>query len=272
MSKGFRLLRLEYLFTVLIPLLIAIYLNNYSIIDNIVILGAFAFWAITGNTLNDFKDMDNPDDKETRERIMGYSKKEIAVLAISSFILGLALFYYPILDNLIISLYVFLTAIMVILYCIALKQILGINWILLGVSHIWFPYFIIKLNTNITEFFPTLEIYEWFFLVSASLVALSGNLIHEVIDNDAITCLKPRYQQLIIWIVSLCAIGVSIISILLFTEQLFILTPVLIIPLGVLYMARSKHNLPHNATSIKDIGIIIGNLLLAFIIILLVTF
>jgi len=269
-TKGFRLLRIEYIFTVIIPLLIAIYLNNYNPINHIEIIGAFAFWAITGNTLNDFKDMDNPDDKQTQERVKGYSKKEIAVLTISSFILGLALFYYPILNNIIILFYVAATALMVIIYCLFLKPILGLNWILLGVSHIWFPYFIIKLREiNSIIFFPLLEIYEWFFLISASLIALSGNLIHEVIDKDAITRLKPRIQQIIIWIVSIIAIVFSLVSIIIFPEKLFLLTSVLIIPLGVLYMARSKQNLPHNASSIKDIGIVVGNLLLVFIIILM---
>jgi hypothetical protein len=270
MSKGFKLLRLEYLFTVLIPLFIAIYLNGYDIIDNIEIIGGFAFWAITGNTLNDFKDMDNPNDQETQERIEGYSKKEIAVLSLGSFILGSALFYYPILDNIFLLFYISATALMVVLYCLFLKPILGINWILLGVSHIWFPYFIIKLNvSNSNMLFPTLELFEWFFLSSASLVALSGNIIHEVIDNDAITKLNNRSQQIIIWVVSLSAISISIFSIVLFPLELFLFTPALIIPLGVIYMARSKERLPQNATSIKDIGIITGNLLLAFVVIIL---
>jgi hypothetical protein len=100
-------------------------------------------------------------------------------------------------------------------------------------------------------------------------VALSGNIIHEVIDNDAITKLNNRSQQIIIWVVSLSAISISIFSIVLFPLELFLFTPALIIPLGVIYMARSKERLPQNATSIKDIGIITGNLLLAFVVIIL---
>jgi hypothetical protein len=150
-----------------------------------------------------------------------------------------------------------------------LKSILIINWIFLGISHIWLPYFIIKINANdIIGWFPIIQPYEWFFLISASLIALSGNLIHEVIDNDAITKLSSRKQQIILWIISFIAIIFSIISIFLFTEELVLFSPFLLIPMGVIYMVRSKENLPHGATTIKNIGIIVGNLLLAFISIL----
>ncbi len=239
---------------------------------HISILGGFAFWAITGNTLNDFKDMDNPDDKETQERIKGYSKKEIAVLSISSFVMGCTLFFRAILAQPIIFLYLILAAIFVISYCMILKPILIINWIILGISHIWLPYFIIKINAyDIIGWFPILQPFEWFFLISASLIALSGNLIHEIIDNEIITRLSPRKQQTILWIISFIAILFSILSIILFIEHLVLFAPFLLIPMGVIYMARSKDNLPHGATTIKNIGIIVGNLLLAFIVILFFT-
>ncbi|MFW9969126.1 MAG: hypothetical protein ACFFDF_02920, partial [Candidatus Odinarchaeota archaeon] len=65
MSKGFKLLRVEYLFSVLIPCLLCIYLNGYDITTNIWILAGFGFYAITGNTLNDAIDMKDPNEKET---------------------------------------------------------------------------------------------------------------------------------------------------------------------------------------------------------------
>jgi len=272
LSSDFRLLRLEYLFTVIVPIFIAILINQYDIMAHISIIGGFSFWAITGNTLNDIKDMDNPDDIETQKRIEGYSKKEIAVLSISSFVMGSTLFFRSILGQPIILLYLLFTAIFVVFYCMIVKPILIINWIILGISHIWLPYFIIKINANaIIGWFPIIQPYEWFFLISASLIALSGNLIHEVIDNDAITRLSLRKQQIILWIISFVAIIFSIISILLFIEHLVLFSPFLLIPIGVIYMARSKDNLPHGAKTIKNIGIIVGNLLLAFIVILFFT-
>ena len=115
MSKGFQLLRLEYIFTVIIPILFAIYLNNYNILNNLDIIFAFAFWAITGNSLNDLKDMDNLKDKETAERTKGYSKKEIGVVSITGFILGTTLFLNPILNHPEISFYLIAIVIFVVL-------------------------------------------------------------------------------------------------------------------------------------------------------------
>ena len=75
MSKGFKLLRIEYIFSVLIPCLLSIYLNDYDIGSQIWILTGFAFYAITGNTLNDVIDMKDPNEKETLERVEGYGRK-----------------------------------------------------------------------------------------------------------------------------------------------------------------------------------------------------
>ncbi|MHA1782038.1 MAG: hypothetical protein ACTSUL_01280, partial [Promethearchaeota archaeon] len=72
MSKGLKLLRIEYIFSVLVPCLLSIYLNNYNLLNHIWILAGFAFYAITGNTLNDFIDMKDPNEKETLERVAGY--------------------------------------------------------------------------------------------------------------------------------------------------------------------------------------------------------
>ncbi|MFW9818968.1 MAG: hypothetical protein ACFFE5_05110, partial [Candidatus Thorarchaeota archaeon] len=88
MSKGFKLLRVEYIFSVIIPCLLAIYLNDYDITANLWILAGFGFYAITGNTLNDVIDMKDPNEKETLERVKGYNRKEILVLVIASFLLG----------------------------------------------------------------------------------------------------------------------------------------------------------------------------------------
>ena len=92
MSSGFRLLRVEYIFSVLIPCLLSIYLNGYDLKSQIWILSGFIFYAITGNTLNDVIDMADPNEEETLERVKGYSRKEILVISIASFILGTSCF------------------------------------------------------------------------------------------------------------------------------------------------------------------------------------
>jgi 4-hydroxybenzoate polyprenyltransferase len=117
MSKGFKLLRVEYIFSVIIPCLLCIYLNSYNIISHIWILAGFAFYAITGNTLNDIIDMRDPNEKETLERVKGYSRKEILVLGLASFLLGTMCFMNNILSNPILGLYLVIIVFLVVFYC-----------------------------------------------------------------------------------------------------------------------------------------------------------
>ncbi|MBD3197080.1 MAG: hypothetical protein GF317_18645 [Candidatus Lokiarchaeota archaeon] len=271
MSKGFNLLRVEYLFTVITPLLLAIYLNSYNITNHVDIIAAFGFWAITGNTINDLMDMNDPNESETLKRVKDYSKKEIGVLAISSFLLGCALFIEPVLRHLELIVYLGLTAVLVILYCVALKPYLVINWIILDFSHIWLPYLIIKINAgDSSNLLPFLNLPEIMLLLSASILALSSNFIHEVIDNDAITKLSPLGQQIILWGSSILGIGLSIVSVFMFPEYFIFFFPFMIFPFAVIYMSRSRNRLPHGATTIKDIGIIVGNLSMVFLIVLII--
>ncbi len=253
-------------------MLFAIYVNKYDLLVNLEILGGFAFWAIAGNTINDLKDMDNPNDKETLERTKGYSKKEIGVLVVISLVLGSSLFIKPIVAHLEILLYLILIATMVILYSVALKSIPVLNWVLLGVSHIWFPYFIIKINMGDSAWgFPIIQDFEWFLLICFSFMALSANLIHEIIDEEAITRLSTKYQQVILGSVSIISIILATIALILFINLVIYFFPFVLFPIGVLYIARSPKNLPYGRTTVKDVGIVAGNLFLAFILILILT-
>ncbi|GAI66590.1 unnamed protein product, partial [marine sediment metagenome] len=105
MSKGFRLLRVEYLFSVLVPCLLSIYLNNYDVFAHIWILAGFGFYAITGNTLNDVIDMEDPNEKETLERVQGYRRKEIFTISLASFLLGTVCFMNNIVVNPLLGIY-----------------------------------------------------------------------------------------------------------------------------------------------------------------------
>ena len=270
MSQGFRLLRLEYIFSVIVPCLFAIYLNDYSLLDHLEVLAGFGFWAICGNTLNDLKDMDDPNDIETQKRTEGYSKKEIGVLSITGFILGAASFINPVKNHPEILYYLIAIVIMVVLYCIALKPVLIINWILLGVSHMWFPYFIIKINAGDSiNGWPILEYYEWYLLACASAMALAGNLVHEIVDGDAITNYSLNTQKWILRIVAIVSLIMGVLALILFPDLVLYFFPFVLFPVGILYIARSDDSLPHGRTSIKDTGIIAGNMIFAFVIILI---
>ncbi|MHA1461401.1 MAG: hypothetical protein ACTSO8_07960, partial [Promethearchaeota archaeon] len=124
MSNGFRLLRIEYLFSVLVPCLLSIYLNNYEIISHIWILAGFAFYAITGNTLNDVIDMKDPDEKETLIRVQGYSRKEILTISLASFLIGTLCFMNTIILYPILGIYLITIVFLVIIYVLFKSQVI----------------------------------------------------------------------------------------------------------------------------------------------------
>ena len=267
MSKGFKLLRLEYLFSVIVPCLLCIYMNSYNLIDHIWILAGFGFYAITGNTLNDAIDMKYPNEKETLERVEGFHRKEIIIIAIASFLLGTACFLNPILVHPLLAIYLIIIVLSVIFYCF-FKSLVILNQIILGVSHIFLPWFMIKINAGdvLLNFWPALTISEWLILTSVAAVAFSGQMLHEMIDGDSLSQLSPKTSQIVIWISSIFAIIISLISFII--SENFIFFPIVLFPLGILYIFRKPRNNLLGTTSLKDTGIILGNLMFIYIILL----
>ncbi len=268
MSKGFKLLRVEYIFSVIIPCLLCIYLNGYDIVSNIWILAGFAFYAITGNTLNDVIDMKDPNEKETLERVKGYGRKEIAVLAIASFMLGTMCFMNDILVNPILGFYLALIVFMVVFYCI-FKKLVIINHIILGISHIILPYFMIKINAGdvFMNIFPAMGLSESLILAAITTVAFTGQMVHEMIDGDSLAKLKPRSSQIVICVACIISLLISIISFIITKYWIFL--PIVFFPIGIMYIYRKPRTDLLGRTSLKDTGIILGNLMLVYIIILI---
>ena len=268
MSKGFKLLRIEYLFSVLIPCLLAIYLNAYDISGHIWILAGFGFYAITGNTLNDVIDMKHPNEIETLERVKGYSRKEIGVLAIASFSLGTMCFMNNILTNPLLGVYLAIIIFMVIFYCL-FKSLVIINHIILGVSHIILPFFMIKINAGdiFLNFLPEMKLDESLILASVTSVAFLGQWVHEMIDGDSLARLKPKPSQIVIWVASIISLVVAIVSFII--TLYFIFLPIIFFPLGIIYIFRKPRTKLIGRASLKDIGIILGNLMFVYIVILI---
>jgi len=269
MSKGFRLLRLEYIFSVLIPCLLCIYLNGYDIIANLWILAGFGFYAITGNTLNDVIDMKDPNEKETLERVKGYNRKEILVLALASFLLGTMCFINAILINPILGVYLAIIVFMVVFYCL-FKSLVIINHIILGVSHIILPYFMIKINGGdvFMNVFPNMELNESLILAAITAVAFTGQMVHEMIDGDSLAKLNPKTSRLVIWVACIISLSIAIISCIITIEIIFL--PIVFFPLGIMYIYRKPRTDLMGRTSLKDIGIILGNLMLFYLLILII--
>ena len=267
MSNGFKLLRIEYLFSVLVPCLLSIYLNNYEIISHIWILAGFAFYAITGNTLNDVIDMKDPDEKETLKRVEGYRSKEIITISLASFLIGTFCFMNSIVVYPILGIYLAVIVILVVVYCL-FKSLVIINHIFLGISHIVLPWLMIKINAGdiAFNFFPNLTLHELLILLSIASVGYTGQMLHELIDGDSLSKLSPRISQLVIWIASVTSLVITVVSLI--VTQKIIFLPIIFFPFGILYIFRKPRTDLLGRTSLKDIGIILGNLILVYVIIL----
>jgi hypothetical protein len=260
-SKRIELLRLDYLFSVIVPLLLAIYLNALPIAPFLPIIAGFGFYAITGNTLNDVIDMRDPHEVETLERVAGYHWKEIATIAVIGFVFGSMMFVKTVRDHPVNGLLLVLIVAMVVLYCVK-KNIPVLNQILLGVSHVVLPYAMIKIDAGIAPVFNQTEVFALFCFFA---FAFSGQIVHEIIDGDSITRFSPRTQQLVVIVSSVIAILLAVVAVVLL-DNLYIM-PFALIPFGSIYTFRRP---TRSTRGVKDVGIVLGNVIMAYLIILIV--
>jgi hypothetical protein len=257
MSNRFGLLRLDYTFSVIVPMLIAIYLNRLNPFQHIDILIGFTFLAITGNTWNDVIDMKDPSELETLKRVEGYHPKEIFTIGIVTFFLGITLLLRTCIQHTINAIFLIIIIIMVLLYCKWIKPIPFLNHILLGTSHMLLPYFMIKVDANL----PLLDFeLEGPLMLAFIAFALTGQFVHEVIDGDAlIKYFSLRKCQLIIWIFSIISLFFAIWAFIIIPNFYFI--PFVFFPIGTMYTFRHP---TRSTQGVKDVGILIGNFVLIY--------
>jgi len=117
-------------------------------------------------------------------------------------------------------------------------------------------------------FFPNLALSELLVLLSIASVGYTGQMLHELIDGDSLSRLSPKMSQLVIWITSWISIVIIILS-LVFTQNIIFL-PIIFFPFGILYIFRKPRTDLLGRTTLKDVGIILGNLILIYIIVLIV--
>ena len=94
-------------------------------------------------------------------------------------------------------------------------------------------------------------------------------MLHELIDGDSLSKLAPKKAQIVIWITCIISLIIGIGSILITQDLLFL--PIIIFPIGILYIFRKPRDNLLGRTSLKDTGIILGNLVLVYVIILVIT-
>ncbi|MFX1451916.1 MAG: hypothetical protein ACFFCM_13805 [Promethearchaeota archaeon] len=263
------LLRLDYLFSVILPCLLAIYINYLNIIDYLNIIFGWGFLGITGNLLNDIKDKD---------REVPFRDKELATIALVSFGLGIILLLKSLLLDLIMLFLALISIILVILYCIKLKPYPITNKIILVTSHVIFPYLIIKIASNyapvqfpnMEKIFRLLSLGEKFFWGEIALIAaffvftFSSQVTHEAIDQEAIQKYSLRTIQIIVQVASISTIILIGLTIL-FLKDIYLI-PLSFAPAGPIYIFR-RPKVP--SPGIKDVGIVLGNLLMVYFLVLI---
>ena len=131
------------------------------------------------------------------------------------------------------------------------------------------PWFMIKINAGntIIDVFPNLSLDEWMILFSASSLAFTGQMLHEQIDGDSITRFSLKTIQRIVWISAIISMIIGTIALII--TQLFMFMPFVLFPIGLMYIYRKPRDL-RGISSLKDIGIIMGNLVFGFVVILII--
>lgn len=262
MSSRFGLLRLDYTFSVLVPMLIAIYLNNLNPFKHIDILLGFTFLAITGNTWNDVIDMRDPNEIETLRRVEGYHPREIFIIGLVSFILGFSLLLRTCFQNFLNAILLIIVIVMVLIYCKWAKLVPILNLVLLGASHVLLPYFMIKIDAGL----PLMSDNEWILMVIFLTFALTGQLVHETIDK--VSSLRKYFSlrqcQILIWIFSIISLILGLWAFIILGEFYFF--PFIFLPIGTMYTFRHP---TESTQGVKDVGILIGNFLLIYFVCLI---
>ncbi|MHA1265341.1 MAG: hypothetical protein ACTSRS_08925 [Candidatus Helarchaeota archaeon] len=250
------LLRLDYLFSVIVPCLLAIYINHLQIFNYLNIIFGWSFLGITGNLLNDAIDKD---------RNIDYTTKELATIALVSFVLGFTLLLKSFFLDFINFFFALSSIVLVIAYCVKLKQYAISNKFILVFSHIVFPYLMIKFQAAHLELTSAnLSMGELLLLITFLIFSFSGQVIHEAIDQEAIKSFSQRKIQIIVQIASILTIISGILAMILLDD--YYMLPFIIVPLGPMYIYRKPRPPgPH----VKDVGIIIGNLIMVYILVLL---
>jgi hypothetical protein len=128
----------------------------------------------------------------------------------------------------------------------------------------------VKINAGdiLLGFLPNLSLNELLILLSVAVVAYTGQMVHEMIDGDSLAKLSPRMSQIVIWVASLISLVIAIISLIITHYIIFL--PIIFFPIGILYIFRVPRVNLLGRTSLKDIGIILGNLILVYITILII--
>ena len=147
----------------------------------------------------------------------------------------------------------------VIFYCFK-KNIPVFNQLILATSHVLLPYLIIKVDSDI---YPFLSPAEGLLLTCFLFNAITGQIVHDIIDEDSISRYSLKTQQMIVIFFSVISLFSGILTFVFLMD--FYLVPIILVPLGIIYTFRKP---TRSRKGVKDVGIIIGNIILAYFVVL----
>ena len=248
-----KVLRLDYLFSVLIPVFFAIYINDLPILNYIKLIGGWIFIGISGNLLNDIKDQD---------RDLPFTNNHLKAMFLICLFFGVLLMLDTFIANYLNLVFFLITVILVVLYCLKIKKYPIINKFVLVFSHIILPYLIIKIPVfGNPEFFGEISL-----LIGVFFFSFASQIIHEISDAEAFTKFSKKISRILILSFSIISIVFFIFTIILFLD--IYLIPLVAAPIGIIFLFRIP--ITPNSTH-KKAGILVGNLLLFYIIILVIS-
>ncbi|MHA1229697.1 MAG: UbiA family prenyltransferase [Candidatus Helarchaeota archaeon] len=239
-------LRLEYLFSVLLPIILSIYINGYQIFDYIRLIGGWIFFGICGNLLNDIIDKD---------RDLEFSENHLLAMFFISLICGLMLMLTIFIDNLLNLLFFLTSAILVVLYCVKIKKYPIINKFVLVISHIIFPYLMVHIPNYIEPNFWK----EIILLIGMFLFGVGSQIIHELSDKEAFQKYNKKIVRILVLSLAFSSVICFVYVIIIFYD--IYLFPLITIPIGIIFLFRR----PINPKPVhKKAGILVGNLILGY--------
>ena len=244
--------RLDYLFVVVIPCLVALYTSNnspgFTILDHLKTIIGWVFLGIAGNVINDMVDKD---------RDTGWNAKELGAVALGSIALALLGFAGAVVASPLNAAWIATAICLILVYNLGMKRIPLASGFVQVFAEICMPFFTIHVPDDPAE---------WLWLVSLYLFGVLSQFMHEALDRDALAQrFSPARVRSIVLLFSALTLAAGFA--LLFLSWDFNILPFAFVPAACIYIFRVPRA---SAGNIKSVGIILGNFFMVYFVVLLV--
>ncbi len=244
--------RLDYLFVVVIPCLIALYTNRilpgFTLLDHLKTILGWVFLGIAGNVINDIVDKD---------RITGWRGKELGAVALGSIFLALLCFTETVATNPLKAAWIATAISLILVYNLGMKRIPLVSGFVQVFAEICMPFFTIHVPDDTAE---------WLWLASLYLFGVLSQFMHEALDRDALAQrFTPARVRTIVILSSVLTLAAGFV--LLFITGDVNILPFAFVPAACIYIFRVPRA---SSGNIKSVGIILGNFFMVYFVVLLV--